>query len=245
MLPAHGTVVRADFDLDKLRNEVAPSFKAYEEAVQRGESAGAHSAKMSITRMALSALRAILPHPEAKGLYLFAGADRLSELRYIGKSSPGTLFGRLEKRLRDETCLDATLYGRSREDVWDVAYRRICVSMGRPRAGRANITSPETMLGYAFDHVKTAALFAESTRVILIISDAVPAAVKAAESLLIYSAVSGGAPLLNIQERDKLTTGFHGGAELAMEVIRQAGIDTAHWIDRATSLLGRFQGKCC
>ncbi|HZG09100.1 MAG TPA: hypothetical protein VEZ70_08990 [Allosphingosinicella sp.] len=238
--------MRLEFDLEKLRDEVAPTFRLYDDAVRIGDSDRAYDAKCAITRKALDGLMAILPYPDAQGLYLFAGhSDRLAELRYIGKASPGSLFGRLEARLRDETCLDTGQYGRAREDVWDDAYRRICVSMGRRRLRRSTVTAPEKMLEYAFQHVKTTLLFDRAARVILIVSDAGPEVIKGAESLLIYSAVSAGAPLINMQERSNLTTSFDAGIELALSVIREAGIDAAHWTERATSLLGRFHGRCC
>lgn len=238
--------MRFDFDLECLRRQVAPFFRDYDEAVRQGDCDRAYAAKMSVTRTALSKLKKILPNPDCRGLYLFAGQDEeLAQLRYIGKSSPGTLYKRIEKRLRDETCLDAKLYGCSREDVWVTAYSRMCLSMGQANAGHRRVTAPETLLRYAFDHMKTTALFKDSTRVIFFVSEAEPAMVKAAEALLIYSAVSGGAPLLNIQERDNLLTDFSAGVDLAIDVIQQAGIETAHWHERAKALLGRFDGQCC
>jgi hypothetical protein len=227
---------RIDLDLAQLRGSVAPLFAAYDAEVERGDRDRAHAVKMRITRAGIQALEEAVP-ADARGLYFFADEDdRLASLTYIGMASPGSLRRRIEKRLRDETCLDARQYGRSREEVWDTAYRRMCVSMG---------SDPRLLLGYAYDHVKTTALFKQAGRLIFFVTDAPAPAVKAAESLLIYSAISAGAPLLNIQERDALTTSFEAGEQLAMKVIELAGIEVEHWSGRAMTLLSRFDGKCC
>lgn len=229
-------VQRTDLDLCTLRSRVAPLFKDYDRAVAASDARAAHAAKMAVTNTALAELAAVLPE-QARGLYFFAGEDNLlSSLTYIGVASPGTLRSRMTSRFRDDTCLDAAQYGRTREDVWDTAYRRMCVSMG---------SEPATLVRYAFDHVKTTQLFAGAQRLIFFMSDASPDAVKSAESLLIYSAVSSGAPLLNIQERDRLTTEFGTGRRLAMEVINLGRIGNAHWSARAATLLSRFRDTCC
>lgn len=107
-------------------------------------------------------------------------------------------------------------------------------------------SAPETLVRYAFNHVKTTQLFAGAARLIFFVTDASAATIKSAESLLIYSALSSGAPLLNIQERDRLTTtNFAPGELLARKVIDLAGIESAHWSARAETLLSRFRGTCC
>jgi hypothetical protein len=227
---------RIDLDLDQLRASLAPLFAAYDAEVERGDRNRAHAIKMRITRTAIACLEDAVP-AGARGLYAFTGkADRIASLTYIGMAASGSLRRRIEKRLRDETCLDARQYGRSREDIWDTAYRRMCVSMG---------SEPELLVRYAYDHVKTTALFEKAGRLIFFVTDAPDEAVKAAESLPIYSAISAGAPLLNVQERDRLTTRFEAGEQLAMQVVQQAGIEEEHWSARAQTLLSRFSGNCC
>lgn len=227
---------RVDLDLGTLRKLVARYFEEYDRAVALSDRRGARAAKLAVTDTALRQLAALVPE-QARGLYFFAGSDQLlSSLRYIGLASSGTLRNRMTGRFRDETCLDAAQYGRSREEVWDTAYRRMCISMG---------SAPEALVRYAFDHVKTTQLFAGAEKLMFFISDETAEAVKSAESLLIYSAVSGGAPLLNIQERDRLSSDLRRGEHVAIEVIGLAGIESAHWSSRATTLLSRFQGACC
>lgn len=227
-----------EYDLVSLRERLAPLFLMYDHAVARRDQRPAWLAKIEITRTAIGELRGTLSET-ARGLYFFVGKSNTLEcLTYIGIASPDTLLNRQTGRFRDETCLDKRQYGRPREDVWDTAYRRMCVSMGAK-------STTETLIRYAYDHVKTTALFQSADRLMFFVTDAPRQAIKAAESLLIYSAVSAGAPLVNIQERDKLATDFGPGEELALEIINRAGIGAAHWSARAEILLSRFRGECC
>lgn len=198
----------------------------------------AWQAKIEITRTAIRELKESISD-SARGLYFFAGeSGRLECLTYIGIASPGTLLNRMSSRFRDETCLDTSQYRRPREEVWDTAYRRMCVSMGSK-------SQTVTLVRYAYDHVKTTSLFEMADRLVFFVTKASQERVKAAESLLIYSAVSAGAPLVNIQERDKLTTDFAPGEELALEIIDRADIEGRYWRERAEILLRRFRGTCC
>lgn len=225
-----------EFDLRPVRQAAAPYFAAYDRAAALRDAGAARKAKRDVTRIGVSALGDAVP-ADARGLYLYGKADgRLASLAYVGIAATGSLWKRTEKRLRDDTCLDTSQYGRSREDVWDAAYKRMCVSMG---------SNPKTLIRYAFDHVKTTALFEKADRILFFVTDAPHEAIKAAESLLIYSAISAGAPLINIQERDKLTTDFAAGDELALGVIHLSGIESTHWAARAATLLSRFRGDCC
>lgn len=144
-----------ELDLGKLRHAVAHLFREYDDGVEERDSPRARRAKKKITDTAIRYFEQMIG-PTARGLYLFAGRQNdLSGLMYVGIAARAPLLNRMIGRLRDETCLDELQYKRSREDIWDTAYRRMCVSMG---------SHPETLVKYAFDHVKTTALFSRSDR---------------------------------------------------------------------------------
>jgi hypothetical protein len=235
-MTAQPPVERLDFDLKSLRASLRPTFQQYDEAVAALNGKLAHDKKMAITNAAIDTLER-KTGTRSRGLYFFVGPeDMLSDLTYIGLSKECFL-NRMVPRLRDETCVDETQYRKSREDIWDTAYRRMCVSMRG--------TAPETRIRHAFDHVKTTKLFDGADRIIFFKTDAAAEEIQSAEAILIFSAVSANAPLLNIQERQKVKANLHVGRSLAFDVIDSAGIDTEHWRAKAQIIFDRFGGACC
>lgn len=231
------------FDLDALRARFQPKFAEYDEAVRRRDTATAHRCKMDITDRAIEALAAEVPD-DARGIYIFKSeADGPQAYIYIGIACSKSFHSRMEGRFRDENCFDEWSSNVGRAQVWDRVYQRICVSMG-PRKGHPKGSSPEKKLDYAYQHAKTVTLFRNASAILFFPMDAPDEAIKSAESLLIYAGTSRGAPLLNIQERDKLSARLGPGEELARHVMRQLP-DGEQWTSTANDILERFGGSCC
>jgi hypothetical protein len=106
-------------------------------------------------------------------------------------------------------------------------------------------SAPKALLGYAYKHVKTTLLLRSADAIDFFILDDLDQTIKAAESLLIYSAISAGAPLINIQERQSLASDPTSGQGLARQIVSRSKISDKQWLERIDVLLSRFSGECC
>lgn len=143
------------------------------------------------------------------GFYFFIDPtqqDNLAGLNYIGIAEGRTrpLGRRIVDRLRDDSALDTSLDQLSPGAARRVVHNRLVCAL------------PGTGQNYVDKHLKVAELCRRSPIVVLIGVDEPKQIIRDAEKILIRSAVSAGAPVLNVQHRR-----FKGGAsDRAYEVVR-------------------------
>jgi hypothetical protein len=201
------------FDLARLRGAFSEQFAAWDLAVRESNRQGAKQARRQIQHVARQGL-SVQPATSG-GFYLFHDPKEkgLDGLSYIGiADSPRRPIGRrIEDRLKDDSGLDVDL-----DEVEDGVARLII-------SGRLLCALPVSGQNYIEKHMRVAALFRRSPAVILLGCDETRDAIRETEKVLIGSAASAGASLMN-----RTCIGYRGPAfgmalELAEAVITTAG----------------------
>lgn len=204
----------AQFDLAALRGAFAEEFGIWDQAIELNDTKQARRARRSIQEIACAVLAR---HPATLGgFYLFADLTRavdLSGLNYVGiADTPRRPIGRrIVDRMKDDSSLDVNL------DHKDVETARRIIT------GRLLCALPHSGGNYVEKHLRVATLFRRSPTVLLLGCERSPSLIRDAEALLISSAVSAGAPVLNVHHRHLRRTVSRVAFDLAHQVVAAAG----------------------
>lgn len=202
----------APFSISRLRVAFSGQFEKWQRAVEEGNTALARQARAAIRALAFEGLT---DGPAAMGgFYLFIDPgqqDSLAGLNYIGiaEGRARPIGRRIVDRLRDDSALDSSLDQLGPEVARRVVHDRLVCAL------------PQTGQNYVDKHLQVAELCRRSPTVVLIGSDEPKHTIRKAEKILIRSAVSAGAPVVNIQHRRFKGDASERAYEVAHAVIDQ------------------------
>lgn len=201
---------RAEFDLASLRTSCAPFFRRWDAAVAEGEGVAAMAERRAL--LAHARLGLSVDAASAGGVYFFyrpSTSVEIHDIAYIGiADGPARpMRVRIEDRLRDDNCFDASLDELTRLEAVNVVSNRLQVAM------------PKSSRDYTAQHLRTCDLMRASGRILLNAVQAAPFVIREAEKVLIATAWT-----LSVQLRNKQHRNFRGristeAADLAKELI--------------------------